>query len=284
MRVTMFLLLATALCFATAVAEEETPAASTTYAVGAKVKDFTGPGLEGGKAGLADLTITPEKAGSAVLAVAIPFAGEKSVTLETRFDAIEGVLDDGEVDEFEKAALVGAAGRAFGLVATDERVEAMETLADVKTWIVAAKDAPMAVILWASACETSTSYYNEKMNELVAAENLRMLVVASHPYDEAKQIRDRLEGFPFYWHVVLDQSQTIMRLFLAGPTRTPHVFLLDKTQVLRYSGAVDSDPTLDTDDEDIQPYLRDASRAIRGGQEVKVKVTKAKGCPLDLKK
>jgi hypothetical protein len=286
MRAFVLVLLVIGLCPVPALCEEEAAEAPkpVPYAMGATVKDFSGPGLDGGKAGLADLTITAEKAEKAVLAAAKEFAAGKPVTIETRFEAIEGVLDDGEVDDFEKAALVGEAGRAFGLVASDDRLETLETLADVKAWIVSAKDAPMAIVLWASACDTSTSYYNEKMNELVAEENIRMLVVASHPYDEAKLIRERLEGFPFYWRVVLDQDQSIMKRFLEGGTRTPHVFVLDKAKALRYSGAVDSDPTLANDDEELEPYVRNAVRAIREGREVKVKQTKAKGCPLAPKK
>lgn len=286
MRPLFILFLAIGLCTLAAYGEDqEEDAAPEVYRLGAKVADFSGPGLGGGTVKLSDLTVTREKAEAAVLDVATAFANGKEIGVETPIDTLAGILDeDGDVDDYEKADLIGKAGRHFGLVATAERADEMATLADVAAWITSAKDAPIAVVLWSSGCDTCVHFYNEKTNEMMAEENARMLVVASHPYDSTKLIRERLDGFPFYWKVVLDQDQPIKDLFVSGGTRTPHVFLLDKDHVLGYRGSVDSDARLPNGDEDLEEYLRDAVRALKEEREVKKKETEPKGCPLKLAK
>ena len=256
-------------------------AASKVYAIGDKVKDFSGKDPQGFKTSLADLKITAELAAARTIEIIKGLDAEQEITKDTLLEAVKGLQDDdGDLDDGLKTEVIGLLGRQFGLVATDDQVDEMTRVGDLVKWLVAAKDAPIAVILWSSGCATSRNFYNEKMNEVIGEEHVRLYVVASEQYDTPKLVTERLEGFPFYWKVVMDQTQAIKDLFVKGGTRTPYAFLLDKDHVLRYRGAIDSNPQLFEGDEELEPWLRDAIQAVKAGKPVTKTETDPKGCPL----
>lgn len=259
------------------------PAAPAPYAVGATVADFSGPALGGGTISLADLAVTPEKAREAVLAAVQKVAPDAKVEMTTAIDDVPGLKDEeGEVDTDRRAELVAAAGLPFGLVAGEERAEGAKTLQDLLDWIVGAKDWPIVVMAWASGCDTCKRVYNDKVNEIAGRDEMRLLVLACHPYDTVDLMKTRIDLSGYVWRVLLDPDQKVSRLF--GATRTPDVFLLDQGHVLRYRGAVDADPDVPLDDEGAKEYLRQAVRAVREGKEVEPKDTEPCGCPLPEKK
>ncbi|WP_159800849.1 thioredoxin family protein [Flavobacterium sp. MK4S-17] len=111
-------------------------------------------------------------------------------------------------------------------------------------------------------------------------------VVAINPNNPEKQkddsfdkmqLRAREKGFTFPY--LLDEGQKIYPQY--GATKTPHVYLLQKTKSgnqVKYIGAIDDNY------EDAaavkQKYVENAVNALLKGQEVMVKETKAIGCSI----
>ncbi len=91
------------------------------------------------------------------------------------------------------------------------------------------------------------------------------------------QQRAREKGFTFPY--LLDEGQEVYPRY--GATRTPHVFLLEKTaegHVVRYIGTID-DNYQDAQAVDTR-YVEDAIDAMLEGQEIEVPTTKAIGCTI----
>lgn len=65
-----------------------------------------------------------------------------------------------------------------------------------------------------------------------------------------------------------------------GATNTPHMFIIDGTGVLRYTGAIDSDPGAEpgADKSKITNYVDQALTQILAGETVTMPETKAYGC------
>jgi len=77
--------------------------------------------------------------------------------------------------------------------------------------------------------------------------------------------------------VLLDPSGNVGKMY--GATNTPHMYVIDKTGLLVYAGAIDDRPTTRRGDvQGAQNYVRDALSAVAAGQPVKTPVTRAYGC------
>jgi peroxiredoxin len=77
--------------------------------------------------------------------------------------------------------------------------------------------------------------------------------------------------------VVLDPQGTVGKLY--GATNTPHMYVVDKTGLLVYAGAIDDRPTTRRSDvEGASNYVRAALASVAAGQPVKTPVTRAYGC------
>lgn len=97
---------------------------------------------------------------------------------------------------------------------------------------------------------------------------------------EAMQKRAKEKGFTFPY--LMDKKQDIYPQY--GATKTPHVFVLEKTEngnVVRYIGAID-DNYKDAN-EVMQKYVEDAVDALLKGEEIKDKKTRAIGCSIKVK-
>lgn len=94
---------------------------------------------------------------------------------------------------------------------------------------------------------------------------------------EKMQQRAREKGFTFPY--LLDEGQEVYPRF--GATRTPHVFLLEKTadgHVVKYIGTID-DNYQDAQAVDTR-YVEDAVDAMLQGQKIEVPTTRAIGCTI----
>ncbi|NEU07387.1 thioredoxin family protein [Flavihumibacter sp. R14] len=97
----------------------------------------------------------------------------------------------------------------------------------------------------------------------------------------AMQERSTSKKYPFPY--LIDQDQTVTRRF--GATRTPHVFLVDKTNEgnkVAYIGAIDND-TEDNNPDKIR-YVEKAIGALMSEKAPETTVTKAVGCTIKWKK
>ena len=77
--------------------------------------------------------------------------------------------------------------------------------------------------------------------------------------------------------VLLDPTGVVGKMY--GATNTPHMYVIDKTGLLVYAGAIDDRPTSRRSDvQGAQNYVREALQAVAAGQPVKTPVTRAYGC------
>jgi peroxiredoxin len=111
-------------------------------------------------------------------------------------------------------------------------------------------------------------------------------VIAINPNNPEKQpgdgfeemnVRAKEKGFTFPY--LLDEGQEIFPQY--GATRTPHVYLLEKTDkgnIVRYIGAID-DNYQDASQVE-EKYVENAVDAMLAGDAIKVTTTRAIGCSI----
>jgi peroxiredoxin len=103
------------------------------------------------------------------------------------------------------------------------------------------------------------------------------------PDDSYTKMKERAQDKAFPFVYLYDESQEIARRF--GAVRTPHVYLVQKEgnkMSVAYIGAIDDnweDPAAAA-----KTYVQDAINALKAGQPVAVKETKAIGCTIKWKK
>ncbi|MCB0641227.1 MAG: thioredoxin family protein [Phaeodactylibacter sp.] len=112
-------------------------------------------------------------------------------------------------------------------------------------------------------------------------------VIAINPNDpevqpadgfEEMQVRAEEKGFPFAY--LFDDGQKIYPAY--GAQKTPHVFLVDNNQKVRYIGAIDNNPQ---GPENVTVrYVEDAIAALEAGNAPNPDHTKAIGCSIKYKK
>lgn len=81
---------------------------------------------------------------------------------------------------------------------------------------------------------------------------------------------DHQLNFPYLWDATQDVAQSF------GAQRTPEVFLLDRTGVLRYSGSIDDNANEPATVK--HSYLREAIAQVLDGQTLTTASTQAIGC------
>ena len=175
-------------------------------------------------------------------------------------------------------------GYAIGDVAKDFRLKnidgSMVSLEDFKE----AKG--FLVIFTCNTCPYAVAY-EDRINALDDKYKPQGVpVVAIMPNNTSKKPGDSFEnmkkraaakGFTFPY--LIDEKQEVYPQF--GATRTPHVFLLEKTKagnVVRYIGAID-DNYQDAAQVETK-FVEDAVDAMLSGEEIPLKTTKAIGCSI----
>ncbi len=95
---------------------------------------------------------------------------------------------------------------------------------------------------------------------------------------EEMKVRAKDKGFPFAY--LLDDKQEVFPAY--GATRTPHVYLLDKSKKIRYIGAIDNNPQ--DADAASEKYVESAITSVVAGKSPQPDFTKAVGCTIKSKK
>ncbi|WP_420321887.1 thioredoxin family protein [Flagellimonas sp.] len=175
-------------------------------------------------------------------------------------------------------------GYGIGDIATDF------SLKNVDGKIVSLSDYDKAkgflVIFTCNGCPYSVAY-EDRINALDAKYKSKGVpVIAINPSNASKKpgesmvnmkIRADEKGFTFPY--LLDEGQKIYPQY--GTTRTPHVYLLQKTSqgnVVKYIGAIDDN--YQSADRVEEKYVENAVEAMLAGKEIKVKTTRAIGCSI----
>jgi len=97
-----------------------------------------------------------------------------------------------------------------------------------------------------------------------------------YPDDNFDAMKQRAQEQGFNFRYLRDDSQDVARAY--GAERTPHVYLLDSSGVLRFRGAIDDN--YEQPEAVQRTYLRDALDAVLAGQAPPVETTPAVGCTI----
>lgn len=175
---------------------------------------------------------------------------------------------------------IGDIATDFSLKNIDDQTVSLADYTDAKGFIV---------IFTCNHCPYAVAYEDRiiALDKKYKAEGFP--VIAINPNDPIKQpedsfdmmkIRAKEKGFTFPY--LLDDGQHIYPQY--GATKTPHVFLLQKTDngnVVQYIGAIDDNH--DDASAVTEKYVENAVDALLAGNEVAVKETKAIGCTIKVK-
>src|SRR5690606_6277118 len=99
------------------------------------------------------------------------------------------------------------------------------------------------------------------------------------PEDSFENMQKRAQDKSYTFPYLMDEKQEVVPLY--GAKRTPHCFLLEKTNsgnVVRYIGAID-DNYQDALEVEAR-YVEDAIDAMLEGRKIQIEITKAIGCSI----
>lgn len=172
---------------------------------------------------------------------------------------------------------VGDIATDFTLKNVDSKMVSLENYKDAKGFIV---------IFTCNHCPFAKAYEDRIIALDKKYKKLGYPVIAINPNNPSVQPADSYElmierakekGFTFPY--LFDEGQKIYPQY--GATKTPHVFILQKTlkgNVVEYIGAIDDNHS---DEEAVKvKYVENAVDALLGGKEIEVKSTKAIGCSI----
>lgn len=175
-------------------------------------------------------------------------------------------------------------GYKVGDIATDFKLPnvdgKMVSLADYKE----AKG--FIVVFTCNTCPYAKAY-EDRINDLdkkYAGKGYPVIAIMPNnpkvqPGDSMEAMKKRAEEKSFSFPYLMDEGQKIYPQF--GATKTPHIFLLQKTKkgnVVKYIGAID-DNFQDAAAVNTR-YVEDAVDALLAGEEIKLTETKALGCTI----
>lgn len=175
-------------------------------------------------------------------------------------------------------------GYKVGDIATDFKLEnidgKMVSLADYKD----AKG--FIVIFTCNTCPYAVAYEDRivALDKKYASKGYPVIAIMPNNTDvkpgdnmEAMKARAKAKGFTFPY--LMDKGQKIYPQY--GATKTPHVYILEKTKKgnqVKYIGAIDDNYK---DAEAVSTkYVEDAVDTLIDGGEIKVKETRAIGCSI----
>ena len=172
---------------------------------------------------------------------------------------------------------IGDVATDFSLKSTDGQKVSLADYKDAKGYLV---------IFTCNTCPYAVAYQDRIIALDKKYKELGVPVIAINPNNpeakpgdsfEAMKERAKEKGFSFPY--LLDEGQEIYPQY--GATKTPHVYLLEKTDkgnVVRYIGAID-DNYQDAAQVEAK-FVEDATDAMLAGKEIEVTKTKAIGCSI----
>lgn len=142
------------------------------------------------------------------------------------------------------------------------------------------------VVFTCNTCPYAQAYEAriEALNDKYASQGYPVIAINPNnpdiqPGDSFEKMEQRAKEKGFSFPYLLDEGQEIYPLY--GATRTPHVFLLERSgsdHIVRYIGAVDDNyqdaSAVET------PYVEAAVDALLSGQPVPTATTRAIGCSI----
>lgn len=102
------------------------------------------------------------------------------------------------------------------------------------------------------------------------------IAINSSHFTSADENEKALKAYGVEYPVLLDLDGKIGKAF--GARTTPHMFVIDTTGVLRYSGALDNNAKGDKSGDELINYAVQAVRQIKAGETVTPDYTQPYGC------
>lgn len=173
---------------------------------------------------------------------------------------------------------VGDKATDFKLKSVDGKMYSMADYKDAKGFIV---------VFTCNHCPFAVKYEDRIVALAKKYKPLGYELIAINPNDPAAQpedsfdlmkVRAKEKGFTFPY--LFDEGQKIYPQY--GATKTPHVFLLDKSLTVKYISAIDDN--VDDASAVKEHYLENAIAALEKNQEANPSMTKAIGCSIKIKK
>ncbi|GGD88672.1 hypothetical protein GCM10011312_10700 [Planktosalinus lacus] len=172
---------------------------------------------------------------------------------------------------------IGDVATDFSLKNVDGKMVSLADYTDAKGYIVifSCNTCPYVVAYEDRMIELHNKYNNKGYPVIAINPNNPEL----SPGDSFEKMKERSKDKNFPFAYVFDEKQEIFPQY--GATRTPHVFLLEKTakgNVVRYIGAID-DNFKDASAVK-ETFLENAIDALMNKKEVPVTTTRAIGCTI----
>ena len=173
---------------------------------------------------------------------------------------------------------VGDKATDFKLKSVDGKMYSMADYKDAKGFIV---------VFTCNHCPFAVKYEDRIVALAKKYKPLGYELIAINPNDPAAQpedsfdlmkVRAQEKGFTFPY--LFDEGQKVYPQY--GATKTPHVFLLDKSLTVKYIGAIDDN--VDDAAAVKERYLENAIAALEKNQKANPSMTKAIGCSIKVKK
>ena len=173
--------------------------------------------------------------------------------------------------------VVGDQAADFSLKNVDGKPVALSDFKNVKGFIVVftCNHCPFAQLYEQRVIDLSKKY-TPKGFPLIAINPNSPIVVWEDSFEEMQK-RAKAKKYPFPY--LFDEDQTVYPKF--GATRTPHVFVLDSSLVVRYIGAIDDNPESQGDIK--RNWVEDAVDAMLRGEHPNPDFTRAVGCTVKKK-
>ncbi len=177
------------------------------------------------------------------------------------------LAQDGPAPEPPPAAVVAPGTATIGQPAPDFTLRSVQG----EEHSLAALRGKVVVLEWiAPDCAMCAKYHSQAKHTVVpdlvkeyAGQDVAFLAIASGKAAEPDQLREVLADWGLTrLPVLLDPDTNVARAY--GAKATPHAFVIDKGGVLRYSGAIDDDTSVD--DVGGHAYLADAIEAVTEGE------------------
>lgn len=174
--------------------------------------------------------------------------------------------------------VVGDRAEDFSLLNVDGRMVSLSDYPNAKGFIVVftCNHCPYAQLYEQRIIDLHRKF-NPKGFPVIAINPNDPSIVPDDSYDEMQR-RSREMRYPFVY--LFDSTQNVYPKF--GASRTPHVFILDKTLVVRYIGAIDDNP--ETPSAVRQRYADNAITALLRGERPDPDFTRAIGCTIKRKR
>ena len=177
----------------------------------------------------------------------------------------------------KKGYKVGDKAADFKLKNIDGKIVSLSDYNEAKGFLV---------IFTCNSCPYAVAYEDRiiALNNKYAAKGVPVIAInpnnpAVQPKDSFEKMKVRASKKGFSFPYLFDEGQKIFPQY--GATRTPHVYLLEKTNegnIVRYIGAID-DNYQDAASVETK-YVEDAVDAMLAGKKIEIESTKAIGCSI----